>query len=161
MAGIATGMPRVHVTEQVEACALLLAGLPIRRAEVEQGGSGRPQQSALMVRRQEAVGPVAGTTLREGELGHDNVARQVLVQAAQAVGCPRPHAWIGTQRAAGVEVEQGIGMVDGLCLATTVHAEFVSHLRGCQVHELVAHVDPGLARLAEPERAANVEGLRR
>ncbi len=90
--------------------------------------------------------------LRQGQFGHHDVAGQVLVLRAESVGRPRADRRIAAEAAAGVHVEQGLGMVERFGLAAAVVAQFVGHFGVGQVLPLVAHLDAGLADLAETER---------
>ena len=98
-----------------------------------------------------------GPPLGEGHFGHDDVAGEVLVFRSESVGGPGSEGRIGSQTAACVHVEEGLGVVEGLGLTSAVVAEFVGDVGIGEVLPLVAHLDAVVSDLVEFKRAADVE----
>ena len=155
----ALGMPAIDVGQQVQAPALLLAGLPLGWLQIQHGRSAGAQQCALVVGRQKPVRPIPRSALRKRQLGHHHIAGNVLIETAQPVGHPRSDTRVCPQRAAGVEVEESVRVIHRLGLAAPVNTQLVGDVRIRHVHEAVAHFDAGLADLPKTERASDVVGL--
>src|SRR4051794_28009857 len=102
----------VQFGEQIEIGPLTLGRHARGRRQVEYGSAVRPQRRALIVSREEAVGPVRGAALREHCLGKYEVAGQILVLAAQSISDPRPHRRVAAEAVAGVQMIEGSRMVD-------------------------------------------------
>ena len=54
----------------------------LRRLQVENGGALRAQGDSLIAGGQKAVGPVAGSAMREGGFRENDVSGKVLVEGA-------------------------------------------------------------------------------
>ena len=103
----------VHGAEQVERAALLLGADAGGRPQVEDGVGALAEQRALVDGRQEAGAPAGRAALgRPLRLQHHAVGRQVVADAAQAVGHPGAEAGIAHQGPAAVQLVHGRG-VDG------------------------------------------------
>ena len=159
MPGMLGHVPAIQFRQHVQVLPLVFPRLPSRRVDVQDRRPFRPQRGALVVGWQESVRPVARAALREARLRQHDVARQVLVLAAEAVRYPRADGRVPAELVAGIHVIQRRGMVHRLRLAALVNAKFVRDLR--EMHEVLAHVDPGLPDPAEPVRTLHVVALSR
>ena len=128
-----------------------------RRVEVKNRRASRSESRSLIMRRQEAVGPVGWASLRQSQLCHYDITGQVLIFRTQTVGRPCSQARVSTKSAARVHVQQCFRVIQRLRLATTINAQFISHFRIRQKLPRLRHFNTGVADLSSFERTANVE----
>ena len=147
---------RFSCSQQLEAFASLSRGDELRRFGRKQVGDRiRPADAdhrALMRGRQKAGPPVARPVGRKAaRVGQHDERRQIVGQASQPVGHPRPHAGKARQHEAGVLHERGRA-VDVRLRDHRMDERDVVDARG-QVRHQVAHPFAALAVLLPVPRA--------
>ena len=142
----------VEAAQQVELAALLggrQAGVAL---EVVDGHALRVEGRALVDARQEARAPVDGVALGQAaaeRVVHHDERGQVAALAAEAVGHPGADAGEAHARQAGVDLEQGGGVVVRLGPARVDEGHLIDVLR--QVREDLRHPGPRVAVLLPGE----------
>ena len=113
VARLGAGKIAVHLSEELQIGGPSFCGQAGRRFEMSNRGTGtRPKPHSLMIGRQKAGGPVDRTACRKAAgVWQDDESRQVLVDRAQPIAQPGPHAGKAIQGEPRVHLEGGRGMI--------------------------------------------------
>ena len=119
--GVAGLVSAIELHQDIEIGALMLAGFPSGRMDVENRRPFGAQRRALVVGGEKPVGPIAGAALREASFRQNDVSGKILILAAEPVGHPRPDGRVAAELVAGVDVVKRRRMVYRLGLATFIN----------------------------------------